>query len=209
LGYKGDFSDAELSAVTPKVVQLRLEIARLEELRLNRCDLAHTYEALAEPNEEGNQRLPLGFLRGAVLTRNTAFEHHFLGSSDKDIPDSNVYKARQRAVLWAINAARDVTQRQHGLTLLDKLVLVALHTHRCSDNMLPHPFVTGAAGLTDAVHSLARARARQHASLNKPFATRICKLITAEVAQGVMEKLALRGYVTAALALTEASAEQS
>jgi hypothetical protein len=197
LGYAGVFSDVELREQKPSLVQLRLEVARLEELRLNRSGLVHTYETLDEP-DESSALLPLGFLRGATLNRNAAFEHQFLKCTDTDVPDTAARKAKKMSVIWAINAARDVTLTQRGLTLVDKLLLVALHSQRLVSDV-------SILAVATACEEVVVALARLHLALNKPFATRICKPLTVEVIKGVLAKLAKREYVTPAFALAEVS----
>jgi hypothetical protein len=205
LGYGGEFKDADLVAATPTVTQLLLEIARLEELRLNVKGLVGTYGTLGVCSDDYDKHPPLGFLRGATLNRNAALEHGFLGCTNNDTTDRSVHQAKKLSVLAAINAAHEVHLLQQGLGVPDTLVLVALHTHRTTrDESVQHTFAS-CGEVIAAVHVLVGALRGPDGDINKSFLKRICKLMTMSVVECALAKLVTSQYITSHWTLTDVS----
>jgi hypothetical protein len=194
---RGQFNGVAADSVKPTEWQLRLEIARLEELRLNSCGAARTYDILSELGHTVNLRdLPLGFLQGALAHRDPVFEHAFLGYGKEDIPGKGHRVEVRNKVSEAIKAAQSACLEQQELRALDKIALVALHTHRAiGDPAQQYPF-SSSEDVVRAVHAVLMQLAKPHRGVNKPFVDRICKPLTVPVIARVMQGLVSNGYIT-------------
>jgi hypothetical protein len=126
MGYLGELREESFGKDKATVQQLRLEAARLEEKRLNRCGLADTYKAFPAEAQasttSADARFPLGFLRGADISQNAMFERLYRNVASLSSAPTTLSLERVREILG--NASEDAP-----LCALEVLLLSSLRDY--------------------------------------------------------------------------------
>jgi hypothetical protein len=217
LGYTGEFHEGDLAGrtagaggakLTLSEDQLRLEVARLEELRLNRRGSVQTYDVFAQSQALLEHELPLGFLGGAAAHRNAAAErayHHNNSRGDAPAaPPTESRMQKRNRIIQAVEATRNhQSVQQKALNVLEKIVLVTLFTHCIpSDPAFRFRFSTPDQ-IVLAIRTVVQRLSRCGGNIKASFVNRTCGPLTAAVVQQIMTGLVSSGYLTTAWDLTE------
>jgi hypothetical protein len=181
LGYSGDLREEQMFSLTER--QVRYEIARLEEMRLNHSGYMHSYKP-ADFESGIYGKLPLGFLGEMDVRRNVFFEHLCLGVAEVCVPPA--LDETPVSFLVKIQAA----VRKHKLSnrnALQKLVLTAMYLHRDAKHQsLPAPFEL----LEDVCQAfktyLTNPMQKFSEHFNREFLTTVSKRVTVPVMKEIM-----------------------
>jgi hypothetical protein len=193
LGYSGDFREEHLMSLTER--QVRYELARLEEMRLNHSAYMFTYKPVDfEAGIYG--KLPLGFLGEMDIRRNVFFEHLCLGATEDELhaaPERNraVFAEQFKAAMVRLKDAHRPT------SVLDKMVLTAMYVHR--DMRYPHepfPFLHVEDVCTAFKTYLLSPMQKFSEHFNREFTSTVIKRVTiAVMKKEVLRLLQGRGWV--------------
>lgn len=125
--------------------KLRFEVARLEEYRLNSCDIVLTYDLLGGPVRDEADGVPVGFLSAAELQPSVFFERLVLGQPGRLPSEDSAVALRNQTLLTEISRWYRHDQPVVHFNAVDKIVLTAMFVHRDASNpSLPYTFTTQA-----------------------------------------------------------------
>jgi len=137
IGYEGNLDmQSEPNSATATLPRLRLELAKLEEMRLNSCGLLDTYStccnttctAGAAKGGANNQagKFPISFLHALKVSKNTFFEHYYLHQSGAADTATTIDATTLLAQL------RRLCSDDDRLDLLDKVILTCMQIQHFS-----------------------------------------------------------------------------
>jgi hypothetical protein len=173
LGFRSENKDEDhLERLT--LNQLRFEVARLEEYRLNTCDIALTYDILGEPARTESGSIPLGFLSAAELQPSVFFERLVLRKETPIVSDAEAAAERNKNLLATIARWHYHTRKAPPLTAVDKIVLTAMYVQRDpADDALPYTFT-----LCEEVIEAVRSLLYKCSDLKRPFIDQALKRLS-------------------------------
>jgi hypothetical protein len=176
LGFKSiNEKEEDLDRLT--LNQLRFEVARLEESRLNTCGIAHTYDLLGEQARTLSGDVPIGFLSTVELQPCVFFERLVLRHEAPTESNAEATAERNRNLLATIARWHRASREVPHLTAVDKIVLTAMYVQRDpADDTQPYTFT-----LYEEVIEAVRALLYKRGELKRPLIEQALKRLSPEL----------------------------